>query len=217
VIRATWILSTGNGVVRKRLYERGINFIGYDPHDPGAAEHMNAVRKEGRTPFFFSDPRWYGLHADGSALKYRQQLDSDCARLLKAGEPLMVDLEQVSMEYVRRLLNGSAGNRGLVGSNNPSNSTGTQADKQLWYSNEPFQDGTVVPIPELVAAGAHWFPQLYYGPMTPADSAAVVLEIARWGFPADRIHPFYDGMLIASDQRDGAYFTAERIPGVFTA
>ncbi len=222
MIRAVWITSTGSGVVRQRLYDRGITHIGYDPRDPGAKLHIDAVRSEGRVPFIFSDPRWYGLEA--SALKYRQQLDADIARLLKPGEPYMVDPEQTTLEFQRRLLNGSVGNRGLVGSNNPSYPTGTQADRPLWVTFEPFQNHTVVAISELIEAGAHWFPQTYYGPapwngnqdMTPATEAAVVLEIVREGFPPERVHPFRDGLHIASDDRDVAYFTAERIPGVFT-
>lgn len=226
--RLTWIGRTDSGVVRQRLYDRGISGLGYSPLDPGAKVHMDAVRSEGKQPFLYSDPHWYGLAGDGSALKYRQQLDADCARLLKPGEMLMVDLEQVSAEYVKRLLNGALGNRGLVGSNNPSSPTGTQAGRPLAYTNEPFKDGTVVPLADIAIAGLHFFPQLYYGDMSPADTGAVVLDLARWiesdisatpkgELPAAIVHPFYDGARIATDQRDGAYFTAERIPGVFSA
>jgi hypothetical protein len=216
--RAVWIGRTDSGVVRARLYDHAINYLGYSPLDPGAKVHMDAVRTEKRIPFLYSDPHWYGLAGDGSALKYREKLDADCARLLQPGEPLMVDLEQVSMEYVRRLVNGAPGNRGLIGSNNPSFLAGTQAGRPLWYTNEPFKDGTVVPIDVLrLVPGLRWFPQLYYGNMDPADAAAVVLEVAQWGFPATQVLPFYDGTRIASDQRDGCYFVAERIPGVFSA
>jgi hypothetical protein len=97
----------------------------------------------------------------------------------------------------------------------------------------PFQNHTVVDFQALYDAGAHWYAQLYYGDMAPADESAVLLEIIRdfraWaldgngeqdpGLPvnaAELVHPFYDGLKIAADQRDGSYFTAERIPGVFT-
>lgn len=75
----------------------------------------------------------------------------------------------------------------------------------------PFQ-APVLPIATFVDAGFHCYPQLYYGGMEAADGAAVALELARAGFPADRIHPFYDGAALPEDARDGAVFTMERLP-----
>jgi hypothetical protein len=214
--KAVWVAQTNSGYDRQKLYQKGITTIYYSPLDPGAAAHIAAVRNEGRMPGLYTDPHWYGLAPDGNTVKYRQQIDADVARLLHAGEPLMIDLEFVSMSYTTKLFLGSPSGRGLCSSiPYTPNPTPTQPNRPISYTNMPFQNGTVVPIPDLIKAGVHWYPQLYYGSMAPADAAAVCLELPRWNFPAVKTHPFYDGALIASDQRDGAYFTAERLPGMF--
>jgi hypothetical protein len=119
--RLTWIGRTDSGVVRQRLYDRGIHGVGLSLLDPGAKTWAAAVRKEAPAfPFFYYDPHWDGLAADGSALKARQRIDSLLVGVgALPGELLMLDLELVSAEYERRLLFGSSGNRGLFGSNNP--------------------------------------------------------------------------------------------------
>jgi hypothetical protein len=210
----TWIGRTDSGVVRQRLYDRDIGTLLLSPLDPGRKPWLTAIRKEGASTGFYIDPHWFGLAADGKALAFRTLCDNFCIELLP-GEMLMLDLELVSKDYVTRLIAGSPGNRGLLGSGR-AGMPGTQADKLVTYTNMPFQNGTVVPSGLLEAYGVGWWPQLYYGDMSPADTAAVCLEIARWNYPASEIHPFYDGKLIASDQRDGGWFTAERIPGVFS-
>jgi hypothetical protein len=198
------------------LYDRDIGTLLLSPLDPGRKPWLTAIHQERAATGYYIDPHWYGLAADGQALKFRQKCDEVCLEL-QSSDMLMLDLELVSPEYVKRLLEGAPGNRGLLESNNPQFNRGTQVDKQITYTNMPFQNGTVVPIPLLADLAVPWWPQLYYGDMSPADTAAVCLEIARWGFPASEIHPFYDGKLIATDQRDGGWFTAERIPGVFSA
>lgn len=221
--RLCWIGRTDSGVVRQRLYDRNILGIGLSVLDPGAPKWAAAIRNELGFPFWYSDPHWFGLAGDGSALKYRQQIDADMQRLAHPTDMLMLDLEQVSAEYVKRLLNGAPGNRGLVGSNNPQQPVGTQQGRPIAYTNEPWKDPSVVPYTDVALAGLHWYAQLYDGAMTAADGAGVTLEILRWmqaegvGDYANNLHAFYDGARIVPDQRDGAYFTAERIPGVFTA
>jgi hypothetical protein len=227
--RLTWIGRTDSGVVRQRLYDRGIHGVGLSLLDPGAKTWAAAVRKEAPAfPFFYYDPHWDGLAADGSALKARQRIDSLLVGVgALPGELLMLDLELVSAEYERRLLFGSSGNRGLFGSNNPNAPTGTQAGRPFGYTNAPFQNHTVVDMQAIYDAGGHWYSQGYYGDMSPADLSADLLEIVRdmeavvvapmFVRAGELVHPFYDGLRIANDQRDGCYFTAERIPGVFSA
>jgi hypothetical protein len=82
------------------------------------------------------------------------------------------------------------------------------------YTNEPFKDGTIVPIAALTADPAHpvhWYPQLYHGDMSPADPAAVVLEASRW-YNSNCVHPFYDGAHLPGDSRDGCIFHQGRLP-----
>ena len=50
--------------------------------------------------------------------------------------------------------------------------------------------------------GLHWYPQMYYGDMSPADPAAVMLEVTRI-YPPEMVHPFYDGACVPADARDG--------------
>jgi hypothetical protein len=84
------------------------------------------------------------------------------------------------------------------------------------YTNEPFQGG-LVPVGALALAKMHWYPQMYYGDtlpdgrLRPADAAAVMLEAAR-EYPAEMVHPFYDGKQLPGDARDGCVFTLGRIP-----
>jgi len=225
--KGTWVASTSSGYRRDRLYARGIDTVYFSPLDPGAPVHIAAVRAEGRIPGIYSDPHWYGLHTDGNALRYRQQLDADIVRLLRPGEPFFPDLELTSLDYQYRLFCGSPGNRGLCRSQNPNAPTGTQQGRPVRFTDMPFQNHTVVnlqvfaEVPEL-----QWAPQLYYGDMSPASEAAVIQEVQReldfyaprpLNANANRVHPFYDAARYTTDQRDGDYFTAERFPGMFGA
>src|SRR3954467_5279824 len=171
--RLAWIGRTDSGIVRQRLYDRGIYGLGLSLLDPGANTWAKAISTEAAFPFFYSDPHWHGLAGDGSALKYRQLLDSQLKALDDTGSMLMVDLELVSQEYVKRLLFGAPGNRGLIGSNNPANPVGTQQNRPLAYTNMGFQ-GNTVPSRMLIDADVHMYPQTYYGDMAPADVGTIV-------------------------------------------
>lgn len=215
--RGTWVGRTDSGYSRSFLKAKGLTPF-YSPLDPGAVAHMTAWRSETNSECgLYIDPHWYGLAADGHALDFRKVVDDAIASLLRPGEPVSLDLEVVSLDYVRRLFLGSSGNRGLLRSGNTAKPTGTQQGLRiLRYTNEPFKNGTVVPTDVFARCSElQWDPQMYYGNMSSAAEAAVVLEIARWGINSDVIHPFRDGMLIASDDRDAMYFTAERLPGMF--
>jgi hypothetical protein len=111
--------------------------------------------------------------------------------------PCMLDLEGVSKDWTAECV---------------TSYRTYQPRRPTSYTNEPFKDGTVVPIPVLIAASLHWYPQLYRGDMSPVDPAAVLLELARWGYPPNMLHPFYDGARLPADARDGCCFTAERLP-----
>lgn len=222
--KMVWIGRTDSGISRQKLRERfKIDTFLYSMLDPGAKEHMAACRSEGSQTGGYIDPTWFGLGDDGEALAFRKKTDElvvTCG--MKANDHLQIDCEIVSLEHLRRTVEGAPGNRGLFGSNNTLNPVGTQADKKPSYTNMPFQNHTVVALDVIVKYGLHWFPQLYYGNMARADAAAVILEILRdmraWAGVnyAELVHPFHDGMAWTSDQRDAAWFTAERLPNIFT-
>lgn len=113
------------------------------------------------------------------------------------GHPAMLDLEGVTKAWIRDVV---AFYRLAL------------PVRETAYTGEPFKDGTVVPLGAMVAAGFHFYPQTYLGDMSPVDTAAPCLDLARWGVPADRIHPFYDGARLPPYYRDGAAFTLGRIP-----
>ena len=217
-----WIGRTDNGISRQKLRERfKIDTILYSLLDPGAPVHIKAARDEGVQTGGYYDPSWFGTPR---ALDMRKKVDELVIKCgLKAGDHLQTDAELVPIEYLQRLIEGSAGNRGLFGSNNAAQPQGTQADKKPSYTNMPFQNHTVVDFSVLAKYGIHWFYQLYYGAMDPADGNAVCLEILRdfraWAGVnwAEFVHPFYDGARYMPDQRDGAWFTAERLPNIFAA
>jgi len=221
--RMAWIGRTDSGVSRQRLRERfKIDTFLYSLLDPGAKVHIAACRAEGSQTGGYIDPHWFGLSDDGEALQFRQKTDELVAAVgMKANDHLQIDCELVSPEFLRRTVEGSTGNRGLFGSKNTQKPTGTQADKRGSYTNMPFQNHTVVDFPVIARYGLHWFPQLYYGDMSPADASAVILEILRdmraWAGAnyAEQVHPFHDGLKYTTDQRDAAWFTAERLPGIF--
>jgi len=223
--KMVWIGQTSSGISRTKLrQQQKIDTILYSILDPGAKEHIAAARAEGFSTGVYSDPHWFDMAKDGFALKYRQKIDELVAAVgLKSGDHLQTDAELVSLAYLHNLFIGSPGNRGLFASSNSEKPIGTQADKKPSYTNMPFQNHTVVDFTAIAQVGAHWFYQLYYGAMEPADGNGIVLEILRdmaaWAGKnwAEYTHPFYDAAHAPSDARDGAFFTAERFPTIFTA
>ena len=176
----------------------GVQVIYFDPRSGNAPHVRDEILAHGRLPGIYTVPNWCpGLSGSQFALWTSQQLQRLLPRTGAEAPPYMADLEAVSIDWQRAFL---------------QTYRSYQPRRPSSYTNEPFKDGTVVPVPELAAAGFHWYPQTYCGDMHAADAAAVVLEVARWGFPADRIHPFYAGERLPADHRDGCVFTLERLP-----
>jgi hypothetical protein len=176
-----------------------ISTVYIDPRSGNASEVRDDIRAHGKQCGAYTVAAWKpDLGGAAFSVWTSQRLQALLPR--QAGSeaaPYMADLEAVSQQYQRDFL---------------TDYRRRQPARPSSYTNEPWKDGTVVPIPELVKSGFHWYPQLYYGGMSPADGAGVVLEVCRWGFPADRVHPFYDGARLPLDRRDGCVFTLERLP-----
>ena len=167
-----------------KLSAHGIATVYADPNSGNAKAVTADLRTHGIVPGIYYDPHWYG----GLTVQEQAKKISDfvqVAKLIQPGEPVMLDLELLSATWVAAFIKAY---RSYL----PSRPTA--------YTNGPFQT-PVVPVQAILDAGFHWYAQLYYGPtpttpdMAPADGAAIILEIARAGFPADRIHPFYDGAI----------------------
>jgi hypothetical protein len=172
-----------------------IGVIYIDPRSGNAQQVAASVRADNRTAGVYYVPGW----TPGPTPQQHAQIVSDYvqkAGIIVTGEPVMLDLEQLSIPWVEAFLKSYRQHL-------PQRPTA--------YTNEPFQNETVVPVATLQKYGLHWYPQTYYGDMSPADSAAVMLEVSRIYDPT-MVHPFYDGAHLPADVHDGCIFTLERLP-----
>lgn len=181
----------------------GITLVYVDPRSGNAAAQVAKLREGGFNAGIYAAANWRP-ELDGAG--FAEYVSLFVKALIpqafplpsqSAGAPVMLDLEAVSIAWTSACLARWRQLRPI---------------RETAYTNEPFKDPSVVPFADLEAAGLHWYAQTYYGSMTPADAAAVMLEPARWGFPADRLHPFYDGARLPGDHRDGCVFTLSRLP-----
>ena len=192
--RSAWVYRDSPPDYAKALRYR-IDTVYIDPRTWNAPTVCADIRAHALTAGFYYVPGW----TPGPTPQEHAKIVSDYVqvnKLLKPGEPVMLDLEQLSIPWVEAFLKKL---RAYL----PS--------RPLAYTNAPFQNETVVPVAALEAADAHWFPQLYYGQMQPADAAAVMAEVCRIYDPA-KVHPFHDGAMLPVDSRDCCVFTLERLP-----
>jgi hypothetical protein len=178
-----------------KLGAHKIKVVYIDPRSGNAAATCSSLRANGFTPGIYYVPQWFpGPTPQEHAKKVSDYVQVQ--KLVQTGEPVMLDLEALSTIWVTAFLKSYRQHL-------PTRPTA--------YTNAPFQNETVVPVDVLQQYGLHWYPQMYYGDMSPADPAAVMLEVTRI-YPPEMVHPFYDGACIPADARDGCVFTCERIP-----
>lgn len=195
-----------------------IEAVYLNPRDPRTTRALrDQLSGQGLSVGINSDPHWYaGATADPIA--YRKQLDADIARILGgAHDPVMLDFEQLPKTWVQTFLWGSAGTIGYRGRDG-THTGGTRPTRDSAYTNEPFQDGSVVPIPDLIDANLAWFVQLYYGDMRPAEPWWALRQLVLWGYPASGLRPFYDAAHYPPDWHAGAagaLFNSNRLPWLF--
>jgi hypothetical protein len=194
-----------------------IDVVYLNPRDPRATRTLrDQLVAKGESVGIFSDPHWYRLSSD--PIGYRKQLDSDISRILGgAHDPVMLDFEQLPKTWVQNFLWGTAGTIGYRGANG-THTGGTRPTRDTAYTNEPFQDGSVVPIPDLIDANLAWFVQLYYGDMRPAEPWWALRQLVLWGYPASGLRPFYDAANYPPDWHAGAagaLFDSNRLAWLF--
>lgn len=179
----------------QRIAKYGIGTVYLDPRSQNVVSVAADLRNHNVTPGLYYDPHWNpGLTTLQQAQKISDYVQK--GGMIVVGEPVMLDLELLSIPWMTAFVKSY---RSYL----PSRPTSVTV--------APFQ-APVLPIQAFLAAGFDCYPQLYYGDMSPADGAAVTLELVRAGYPADRVHPFYDGARLPTDARDGAIFTLERLP-----
>lgn len=196
---AAWIyLSSTVDWTKAYAYDVGVIYV--DPRSPNAAAVIADIRSHGCSPGIYTVPSWAPtLGGSDFAIYTSDLLNKFLPRgALAEAPPYMADLEARSVTWQQSFL---------------TTYRSYQPARPSSYTNEPFKNGSVVPIPDLKTAKFHWYPQTYYGDMSAADAAAVMLDLCRWGYEPSMIHPFYAGERFPwEDHRDGCVFTLERLP-----
>jgi hypothetical protein len=193
--KSAWIYEeTMPDIAKARKY--GIEVIYVDLRSSNAKSVIERVQGAGLIAGAYFAPDWMpSVSANGFADWVSQQLNTLLPKKLEA-PPCMLDLEvptQFAVDVITRYRSH-------------------QPNRPTSYTNAPFQ-GNLVPISTIAKWGLHMYVQLYYGGMQAADASAALMEqVRRGGMLSQAIHPFYDGAAYAKDQRDGCYFTLERLP-----
>lgn len=175
-----------------------IKTVYVDPRAENAMEAILTLKGHGIVPGLYAVAGWQDT--GNTPAEFAKWCSLQLNHFLPRGTapeapPFMVDIEQPhTTQYTTSFLNAYRT---------------YQPHRPSSYTCEPFQGG-LVPCSMLLGLGFHWYPQCYYGNMDPADIGAVVLEAVR-EFPAQKVHPFYDGARLPSDARDGCVFTLGRL------
>lgn len=181
-----------------KLAAYGIGVVYIDPRSANAATVVSDLRTRSFMPGVYTAPDWQpSMDAPTFAKWTSDQLNAVVPRgSLPEAPPYMGDFEGVDPTWQASFL---------------ASYRSYQPHRPSSVTVAPFQGG-LIDTHDLAGWSFHLYPQLYYGDMSPADPAAVLLEMARQGFPAAMLHPFYDGARLPADRRDGCVFTAERLP-----
>lgn len=186
-----------NGVADLSKIERyRLDTILIDLRSENAAAVITLLRSRGIRPGAYFANSWYPQASPSLFASWcSTQLNAFLPRTNGDAPPVMLDLETHDVIWAVACI--QAYRR-------------YQPRRPTAYTNEPFQ-GPLVPVDALRVANMPHFPQLYYGDMRQADPAAVMREAITY-YSAAKVHPLYDGERFAEDQRDGCYFTLERMP-----
>lgn len=194
--KAAWVYANEQPDVAK-AQRYGINVIYIDPRSGNHVAEIAAFRGAGILVGAYFASSWFGTTGTAFADQASKILNTVLPKgTLPEAPPCMLDLEECPVQWVTDCLVRYRQH---------------QPNRPTSLTDEPFQGG-VLPWDEIRNAGLHYYPQLYHGDMSPADGPAVVLEAARYLGDPNRVHPFYAGERWGSDQRDGCYFTLERLP-----
>lgn len=195
--KAAWIYEDATPDLVAKAQRYGLKVVYLDVRRTGHAASIAALRNAGIVAGAYFASSWFATSAVAFADEVNVILNGALPKGTAAeAPPCMLDLEECPVQWVNDCLVRYREH---------------QPKRPTALTDEPFQGG-VLPWPEIRAAGMHYYPQLYHGDMSPADGAAVVLEACRYLGDPNKVHPFYDGEHWGSDQRDGCYFTLERMP-----
>jgi hypothetical protein len=203
----------------------GVKVVYLNHADPKATkEQMDGIRSHGVAAGSWEPVPLSPPAADGVALAAKVS-----ARISELGSDVVcLNLEALTIEQIRDFLWGRPGSKGYRGSNGVIGSTdGLRPGKPSVWADEPFKDGSVKPIGDLVAARMMLAPELFMGDMGSVDWCRVVLDLAT-GFrasgpavaeervPPEQILATYDAANLPKQRiRKGILFTADRLPGIF--
>jgi hypothetical protein len=217
--------SFGSFPPTEKLRDRfGVTVVYLNHADPKATrEQMDGIRSHRVAAGSWEPVPDPPSLADGVALAAKVS-----ARVGELGsDAVYLNLEGLSIQQIRDFLWGRPGSKGYRGSNGVVGTTdGLRPRKPTLWGDEPFKDGSVKPLADLVAARMMLAPELFMGDMGAVDWCRVVLDLAT-GFRAsgpavaeDRVPPeqivaTYDAANLPKQRiRKGILFTAERLPGI---
>lgn len=160
---------------------------------------ITAIRAAGITPgLYFADSWWPSMAGPVFADRVSAMLNQFLPKKpgMVEAPPCMLDIEASTVAWQAMMLTRYRQHQPL---------------RPTSYTDGAFMGG-VTNWGALKLANMDYYAQVYYGDMRSADAAAVVLESCRYLGEPNRVHPFYAGEHYGADQRDGAYFTLERMP-----
>lgn len=194
--KSAWIYKETDPEVEKAA-KYGIKTVYVDPRSANAPQVVSKLRAAGITAGAYFARDWQPtMTAIELAAWISQRLNALLPKTAAGAPPVMLDMEVGgNTKFAADLILAYRAH---------------QPARPTAYTNAPFQGG-YVPYVALQQRGMPFFVQLYYGGMQPADAAAAILEASRNMNPRD-VFPFYDGAHPTADQREGCYFTLERMP-----
>jgi hypothetical protein len=161
-----------------KLDKHQIKYVYVDAHALNSQDCVNQVRAAGRIPGLFFDPHWFGAL---DPAYQAQQIYGRAMQLLHIGEPVMLDLESLTLAWTTSFLRYYHGHM-------PKRPTSVTFG--------PGVDTSVIPASYMQSLGMHAHVQLYDGQMHDAPANEVVpavADIIRHGLAFESVHYFYGG------------------------
>jgi hypothetical protein len=206
----------------------GVNLIFEDPRDPKASlSYRDQLTSQGVRVGLFTDPHWYaGLFPsawrddNGRALPdpllYRKQLSADVSRLLRLGDPVVLDFEKLPHAWQLVFFVGEQGNAiaGWRGRGGQWFVGGTNMQRETACSNEPHQDN---PGDLYRKAKVAYIAQLYDGNMNDRPAWQELAWDVADGLEAADCFPCFDAADYQLEELvAGAYlFPSDRLTHLF--
>ena len=200
-MKAIWI-DYGNDADALRLKGHGVEAPYYDIRDPRITKtYLQNVRAQGFKPGVYAAWAWPEVaHKSGAGFA---EWVSDQLQRVAPGTGndfprVSLNIETHDVSYILAALKRWRELR-------PTRTTD--------WTLEGHQGGLFKPadVQAIVAANVEICPQAYTGDMRRYESDRVVLDLVKHGFPADRIHCFYDAAQVGH-WWDGVLFTQGRLP-----